>query len=147
MRKPILISVFVIAAVFFILGGNLGEGGCQCNVSTAKLSDAKVCTSLTGNLCDQDHLDIPVSTPVIYASCLLKYAPSGTKVKFSWMYYGDTKLEIGSVVLNSGDNGSTVELYSNLSCPDNGWPAGVYEVIIQVQTDNAMPLVKQFNIN
>ncbi|HBL75702.1 MAG: hypothetical protein A2W90_17480 [Bacteroidetes bacterium GWF2_42_66] len=147
MRKPIIISVIVIVAIFFILGGSFGEGGCQFNISTAKLSDAKICTSLTGNLCDQDNLVLPASTPMIYVTCMLKYAAANTKVKFSWMYYGDTKFEIDNVVLDTGDKVSDLELHSNLPCPDGGWPTGVYEVVIQIQTDNAKPLIKQFNIN
>lgn len=147
MKKPIIISVILIVAIFFILGGSLGKGGCEFNFSTAKLSDAKICTNLNGNLCDQDNLNIPNTAPTIYASCMLKYASSETKVKFSWMYYGDTKFEIDNVVLDTADNMGTLELHSSLSRPDKGWPKGVYEVIMQVQTDNAKPLVKQFNID
>ena len=148
MKKPIIISVILIIAIFFILGGSLGEGGtCQCSISTAKISDAKVCTSLTGNLCDQDFPVISSSVNEIFASCILKYAVAETKVKFSWMYYGDTKFEINHVVLDTGDKTGNLELYSNLSRPNNGWPKGVYEVVIQVQTDNAKPLVKQFEVN
>ena len=77
----------------------MGDGGsCQCNMSTAKVSDAKVCTSLTGNLCDQDFTVISSSANEIYVSCQMKYAVADTKVKFSWMYYGDTKIEIDNVV-------------------------------------------------
>ncbi len=149
MKKPIIISAILIVAIFFVVGGggSFGEGGCQCNVSTAKVSDAKICSSLTGNLCNQDFPVLSSSTPTIYASCLLKYASENTKVKFSWMYYGDTKFEINNIILDTGEKSGDLELHSNLERPDNGWPTGVYEVVIQIQTDNAKPLVKQFNIN
>ena len=147
MKKPIIISVILIVGIFFVLGGSMGEGGsCQCNMSTAKVSDAKICTSLTGNLCDQDFPVISSSAGEIYVSCLLKYSVADTKVKFSWMYYGDTKFEIDNVMLDAGENMGTLELHSSLSRPNKGWPKGVYEVIIQVQTDNAKPVVKQFSI-
>ncbi|MDX9881751.1 MAG: hypothetical protein RBS73_06765 [Prolixibacteraceae bacterium] len=146
MKKPIIISVILIIAIFFILGGSMGDGGCQCNVSTAKISDVKVCASLNGNLCDQDFPVVPASATEIFASCLLKYSVAETKVKFSWMYYGDTKIEIDNVVLDTGDKMGNLELHSSLSRPNKGWPKGVYEVVIQVQTDNATPVVKQFSI-
>lgn len=147
MKKLIIISVILIIGIFFILGGTQGDGGsCQCNVSTAKVSEVKVCTSLTGNLCNQDFPVISSSANEIYASCLLKYAVADTKVKFSWVYYGDTKFEIDHVVLDTGDKAGTLELHSSLSRPRKGWPKGVYEVVIQVQTDNAKPVVKQFTI-
>lgn len=147
MKRPIIISVILIVGIFFVLGGSVGEGGsCQCNMSTAKVSDAKICTSLSGNLCDQDFPVISSSADEIYASCLLKYSVADTKVKFSWMYYGDTKFEIDNVVLDTGSNAGNLELHSSLSRPNKGWPKGVYEVVILVQTDNAKPVVKQFSI-
>lgn len=146
MKKTVIISVVLIAAIFFLLGGSTGEGGCQCNVSTAQVSDAKICNSLTGNVCAQDFPTISSSENEIYASCLLKYATANTKVKFSWMYYGDTKFEIDNVILDTGENSGNLELHSSLSRPTKGWPQGVYEVVIQIQTDNAKPIVKQFSI-
>lgn len=141
MKKTIIILIVIIAAIFFI-----SRGGCEFNVSTAKVTNAKVCTSLSGNLCDKDHPVISTNAAEIYVSCNLKYAISDTKVKFSWYYFGDTKIEIDNVVLNTGDATGNLELHSSLSRPTNGWPKGVYEVVVQVQTDNAEPVVKQFSL-
>ncbi|MDD4192164.1 MAG: hypothetical protein PHI28_12590 [Mangrovibacterium sp.] len=147
MKKTIIISVILIIGILYLLGGGQGDGGsCQCNVSTAKVSDVKICTVLTGNLCDQDYPVISSSAGEIFASCVLKHGVADTKVKFSWMYYGDTKIEIDHVVLDTGDKMGNLELHSSLSRPNNGWPKGVYEVVIQVQTDNAKPVSKQFTI-
>lgn len=120
---------------------------CQCNFSTANIQDVKICTSLEGNVCNQDNPVIDNSAETIYASCLLKNSVSGTKVKFTWIYYGDTKIKIDDVILDTGELSGNLELNSNLSRPDNGWPKGVYEVEIQVQTDNAKPVNKQFTVN
>ena len=101
---------------------------------------------MTEAVCPQDFPELPASTPKIFVSCRLKYSVSNTKVKFSWMYYGETKIKIDTVVYDTGDRIGNLDLYSSLSKPANDWPKGVYEVIIQIQTDNAKPLVKQFNI-
>ena len=101
---------------------------------------------MTEGVCEQDMPELLVSTPKIFVSCRLKYAVSNTKVKYSWMYYGETKIEIDTVIYDIGDRIGNLDLYSSLSKPANDWPKGVYEVIIQIQTDNAKPLVKQFNI-
>jgi hypothetical protein len=147
MKKSIFIAILIIVALLMIIGGNSGDGsGCQCNVSTAKVSDAKICDSMTEGVCEQDMPELLVSTPKIFVSCRLKYAVSNTKVKYSWMYYGETKIEIDTVIYDTGDRIGNLDLYSSLSKPANDWPKGVYEVIIQIQTDNAKPLVKQFNI-
>lgn len=148
MKKKMIISATLVIAILFIFGGGQGDGGsCQCNVSTAKVSELKVCTSLSGKLCSQDLPVLSSAADEIYASCLLKYAVADTKVQFSWLYYGDTKFEIDHVVLNTGDNAGNLELHSSLSRPVKGWPKGVYEVVVQVQTDNAKPVVKQFTID
>lgn len=120
--------------------------GCECSVTTAKLSDAKVCTQLETNLCAQDNTIIDSSSDVIYASCILKGAPENTRVKFTWFYYGDTKFEIDHVVLSTLDKIGNIELHSTLSQPLNGWPKGVYEVRIEIEDVNKEPLVKQFSI-
>jgi hypothetical protein len=56
---------------------------CECSVSTAKVTDAKVCTQLDGSLCTQDSETLPASAQEIYASCILKNAPENTDVKFT----------------------------------------------------------------
>ncbi|MDZ4058846.1 MAG: hypothetical protein U1D64_02265, partial [Bacteroidales bacterium] len=72
---------------------------------------------------------------------------SSTKLKFTCLYYGDTKIKIDDVTLDTGELSGTVELNSYLSQPTNGWPKGVYEVEVLVLTDNAKPVIKQFTIN
>ena len=121
--------------------------GCECSVSTANVKDVKICTSLEGNVCNQDNPVIDNNAATIFASCLLKNSVSGTKVKFTWLYYGDTKIKIDDVILDTGELSGNLELNSNLSRPDNGWPKGVYEVEVQVMTDNAKPVIKQFTVN
>src|SRR5712691_1292553 len=77
-----------------------------CNVSTAHLSDVKVCSSLNKDgECDADSPTFPGMAPVIYCSAKLKNAPSGTKVTFSWKYgsedMGKADVETGSGNINS----------------------------------------------
>lgn len=135
------ISILILPLIALLLSG------CECSVSTANVKDVKICTSLEGNVCNQDNPVIDNSAATIYASCLLKNSVSGTKVKFTWLYYGDTKIKIDDVILDTGELSGNLELNSNLSRPDNGWPKGVYEVEIQVMTDNAKPVIKQFTVN
>ncbi|PKO98080.1 MAG: hypothetical protein CVU13_11655 [Bacteroidetes bacterium HGW-Bacteroidetes-8] len=147
MKKLISKKKIIIAALILILSGAFAMTGCECSVSTANVQDVKICTSLSGNLCNQDSPTLGDTSPTIYVSCLLKNSVSATKVKFTWMYYGDTKIKIDDVTLDTGELSGTVELNSYLSRPTNGWPKGVYEVEIQILTDNAKPVLKQFTIN
>ncbi len=117
-----------------------------CEYSSATISDAKICTSLNGNICSSDDEVIQGNPATIYASCALKYAPENTEIKFSWYYYGQTKIEIDNVILNSGTNGTDLDVFSSLSRPNNGWPNGDYEVVIQLMIEGKDPLVKQFKI-
>jgi hypothetical protein len=145
--KALLISKVQRIVILSMLIISIGMTSCNFNISTAKITDVKICDGLIGNLCEQDNSELPSSVSTIFSSCLLKNATPETKVKFTWIYYGDTKFEIDAVMLDTEDKSGDVELNSSLSRPNNGWPNGVYEVVIQVQTDNSEPLVKQFNIN
>lgn len=142
MKKRTIIILVIIAAILFIVA----KGGCEFNVSTAKVANVKVCTALSGELCNSDNPVLSTATNDIFVSCVLKNSIADTKVKFTWLYYGDTKIEIDNVVLNTGDRIGKLNLHSSLSRPNNGWPIGVYEVVVQVQTDNAKPVVKQFSV-
>jgi len=139
-RTRVILKIIVIGLFITV------SSGCKFHVPTATITDAKVCTTLIDNLCDKDLPILPVSSHEVFVSCLLKYSIADTKVKFTWYYHGETKMEIDYVVLNTGDNIGKQNLSSSLSRPANGWPKGGYEVVIQVQTDNANPLNKQFLI-
>lgn len=147
MKKFIYRKQITTAAFVLLLTGVVAVTSCECSVSTANIQDVKICTSLSGNLCNQDSPTLGDTSPTIYVSCLLKNSVSATKVKFTWMYYGETKIKIDDVTLDTGELTGTVELNSYLSRPTNGWPKGVYEVEILILTDNAKPVVKQFTIN
>ncbi len=140
MKRKHYVWILVIGFLFYLIY----TGGCE--FSSASISDGKVCTSLNGSVCDSDNSTISGNPSVIYASCKLKYAPESTDIKFTWYYYGQTKFEIDHGTLNSGTNGSNVDVYSSISRPNNGWPAGEYEVVMQVMIDGKDPLIKKFEI-
>ncbi|MCB9016173.1 MAG: hypothetical protein H6541_10295 [Lentimicrobiaceae bacterium] len=118
----------------------------SCNVSTANIADVKVCESVTDNQCPQDNPMFGTSTPVIYCSIVVKNAPAETPVTFTWYYQGDSRIKIDAVTINTPDGGTTFNMQSSLNIPNNGWPAGVYEVEIALGTDNSEPVVKSFVI-
>lgn len=133
-------KLYLLFFAMIILGLN------SCEVSTARLTDPKVCTSLTEDLCENDMPEISTQAGELAASCKLKNAPPNTKVKFTWMYYGETKITIDDVTFDSGSEGTSLNLNSTLSRPNNGWPKGVYEVEMQILIENKKPLIKQFTI-
>lgn len=137
--KKFILSFAAITMMFAI-------NGCECSVSTATITDAKVCTTLEGNLCNQDNTTLPSSAQVIYASCVLKNAPENTIVKFTWSYLGEKTIEIDSVELSTGDKIGNVDMNSSLSVPNNGWPTGLYQITMELVGVSGKPVVKQFNI-
>lgn len=110
-----------------------------CNVSTANLSDVKLCTEKnSSNICDGSASTFPASTPVIYCSANLKNAPSGTKVTFEW--------KLGNESLGKADvETSTGTVVSNWSTGGAVEP-GSYSVTVKINTDNATPITKEFTI-
>ena len=129
--------------VFFLLIPFLMN---QCNISTANLTDVKMCDQLTASECEEDMITFTNSTTAFYVSCHLNNAPAATEVTFSWYYYGDEKILIDEVTMVSEDTGTSFIMSSNLSIPDNGWTVGNYEVSVKINTDNAEPVVKAFKV-
>jgi hypothetical protein len=125
------VMLVVIGAVCYMLPA--------CNVSTANLSDVKLCTEKNSSgVCDSDASTFPASTPVIYCSANLKNAPSGTKVTFEWKHSGqsmgkaDVETSSGTVSSNFTTNGAV--------------EPGSYSVTVKINTDNATPITKEFTI-
>jgi hypothetical protein len=133
--KKINLKSFVILALIGTFCYTLPA----CNVSTANLSDVKLCSEKnSGGVCDADASTFPVSTPVIYCSANLKNAPSGTKVTFEWKH-GSESLGKADVETSSG----TVS--SNFTTNGSVEP-GKYSVTVKINTDNAKPETKEFTI-
>lgn len=109
-----------------------------CNVSTANLSDVKLCTSLSSGVCSSDNATFHATDPVIYCSAVLKNAPSGTKVTFEWKHgsesLGKADVELSSGTVNSNwTTGGAIE-------------PGKYSVTVKINTDNATPVTKEFTV-
>lgn len=122
----------------------LALAGAACNVSTANLSQVRSCTELKDGKCEKDMATIPAKTPVIYVSTNLNNAPDGTELTFKWRYLEGDGVDITSVKLETKDGENTAQ--SSLTQPDAGWPAGKYEVILELGTDNSTPVHKRFEV-
>jgi hypothetical protein len=110
----------------------------SCNVSTANLSDIKLCSSLNGSDCNGDASSFHGDVPAIYCSANLKNAPSKTKVIFEWKHEGESlgKAEVES---ESGVLNSTFR-------PNSALEPGKYSVTVKIATDNAAPVSKEFTV-
>ncbi|PSB58706.1 hypothetical protein [Chamaesiphon polymorphus] len=101
----------------------------------------------TDKECTSDTSTFGKDTPKLFATADLNNAPEGTKVKIDWKYLGGeagTAAEIDSIDLETKSNMTTIT--SHLSAPSKGLPAGKYEVVMSLDTDNSKPISKQFSI-
>ena len=132
----------------FVLS-TLAATACSFNVSTATLENIKMCVERPENqTCASDTAQFNTTTPKIFATADLKYAPEGTKVKIDWKYLGGDTVkatDIASVDLVTKSDTNIV--FSNLNAPPNGLPEGNYEVVISLGTDNSKPISKQFSVS
>lgn len=130
-----LITIFIGTAFFT-----------SCNLTTAKISDVKMCEQPEGKLCPADQIVFSTNAAELYISCKLNNAPQGTKVKFSWFYLGEEKIFIDEVTLTVEDGRTEYDLNSSLSRPNNGWPIGNYEVRLMIDENEASTIAKTFSI-
>ena len=137
--KKIITSFVAIAFIMLI-------SSCEFNFNTANIDDVKICTSIYDNQCPTDNPNFSTGTPEIFVSCHLNNPPNNTNVKFSWIYYGQSKITIDEVTLNSGEQMGTLNLQSSLSRPNNGWPVGEYEVVITILGTEKEAIVKKFTV-
>ncbi len=131
-----LLTVLSVIGVVFLSGVFM-----SCNVSTANLSDVKVCSSLNGSECSSDVLIFTPDVSAIYCSASLNNAPSGTKVVFEWKHEGEIigKAELEASSVSSGSINSSFK-------PSAELPVGKYSVTVKINTDNAKPVTKEFKV-
>ena len=125
----VFFALILALSVFFVQA---------CNVSTANLSDVKLCTEKSDAGCSSDAASFPVSSPVVYCSANLKNAPSDTKVTFEWKHDGQS---LGTADVTSA--GGVVISNMNIN---GALEPGKYSVTVKINTDNAKPVTKEFTL-
>ncbi len=108
----------------------------SCNVSTANLSDVKLCSSLSGNTCGEDVTKFGSDVSAIHCTANLNNAPAKTKVMFNWKKDGEG-IGNAEVEAESGYVSSTFT-------PSEPMPPGKYSVTVKIETDNSKPVTKEF---
>lgn len=111
----------------------------SCSVTTANLSDVKICTSTeSSGECTSDISSVSGSSPIIYCTAQLKNAPSGTKVIFEW--------KKGSESMGKADVESASGVVSSTFKPSGTLEPGKYSVTVRIDADNPKPVTKEFSI-
>lgn len=111
----------------------------SCSVSTASLSDVKLCSSVSGNDCSGDASSFHADVAAIYCTANVKNAPSKSKVTFEWKHEGTA---MGKAEVET-DGGSVKSTFT----PSGTLEAGKYSVTVKLGTDNATPITKEFTID
>ncbi len=133
-NSGILKSLFVFA-VFGALIGMLPA----CNVSTANLSDVKLCTSKgSSGDCQSDMAKFPADVQVIYCTASVNNAPEHTKITFEW--------KKGSESMGKADVETSSGVVSSNFSPNAVLEPGTYSCTVKINTDNAKPVTKEFTI-
>jgi hypothetical protein len=143
MKRALLAPVLALSAMILITLALYG-----CNVSTANLSNIKICDKLDGNACSSDMGTIDKNAAVFHVTADLNNAPAGTKIKIDWRYLsgelGNTPQDIDSVTVTSEEDSQTLE--SSLERATPAWPRGDYEVVLKIDTENSEAVHKQFSV-
>lgn len=110
------------------------------------LSDLKVCDDPDAtDTCNRDKSSFTPDTPMIYLSGAIDEVPVGTEITINWRYLGGEagdEQDIDSVVLTADETPNV--FFSNLEAPDNGWPTGDYEIVIEL--DGKKAATKEFSV-
>ncbi len=125
-RKGLLIAVLGLLALLIVLA--IANGG-EIGFSTANISQPAMASSVDASTKQPVNKTDVFSTqnPVIYATILVKNAPSDTKITAKWTYV-DGSVDIGTVNFQTTQTSQYVAFH--LTKPDSGFPVGAYKVEI-----------------
>lgn len=133
--KTKVLSLFLIASCVFVMAA-------ACEVTTANITDVRMCDNSQNLQCPADNPSFTTTTPEIFCTVVLNNAPEGTQITASWYYLEDEQTFIDSAMLLSEETASDLEFL--LTKPTNDWPTGNYKVELQI--NNEEPLVKEFSV-
>ncbi len=125
-RRGCLISILAVIVLFIVLA--IANGG-EFRFSTANISEPAMASSVDPvSMKPVSKTDVfSPQSPIIYATALVKNAPSDTKISAKWIYV-DAKIDIATVDVKTTQTNQYVAF--NLTRPANGFPAGEYKVEI-----------------
>ena len=129
--SSVISTVLLVLTVIFF-----AELITSCNVSTANLSDVKLCSSLSGNTCSEDVMKFGSDVSAIHCTANLNNAPPKTKVLFNWKKDGEG---IGNAEVEA-ESGYVRSTFT----PSEPIPPGKYSVTVKLETDNSKPVIKEF---
>jgi len=117
--KSFLLILVAAALIVFAVG-------CSFSVSTAKIEDALMTTSIDANgMPGEQVVSYSSNAPVLYASAKLLNAPDNTSIRIVWTYLTGDQL-MDEITLDSGDI-SDRYIYSSYE-PSSALPEGNYQV-------------------
>ena len=138
MNKVITASrtFFALAVIAIVCFCNMYP---SCSVSTASISDAKICSQIgSDGSCSNDASSFSMNTPVIYFTATLKNAPADTKITFEWKHNGES---MGKADVKSGSG----IINSTFKSPGTLDP-GKYSCTAKINIDNSDPITKEFTV-
>ncbi len=142
----VVITVFIVALVI----ASMPLIGCGSSSSEASLNKVTLASSV-----DKDNKPVDATSlfssddPAIYCSVEFSSIPDDSQLKADWVYLrgeldGVTNQTIDSVNMSAEGSGY---IATDLSRPDNGFPAGNYEVILYLNGEEETREPFQVQIN
>lgn len=117
---------------------------CEFSVTTAKLSDSKVCGDLNStDGCADDVLIFEEVPDTIFAVSKLINAPKGTEVRYYWYQFLDEDFVLLDSISYKSQNTNEL-LHSHIAT--SGLPLGKYRVVTRIIADNRDQIVKDFEL-
>ncbi len=111
-----------------------------CSFTTANYSDLHMASEIDA---DNNPLTITdtfsADSPVIYVTGSMNNAPEGTMIAAEWIYAEEnppTFIDVAELEVNEISS----SFHFSMTRPDNGWPAGEYEVNLYIDDELAETL-------
>jgi len=145
MHKIFMIFAAGLLSMMMVACGNKKD---EKKDSTPKLTDAKLCSEVSGTSCKEDETSFYGNgTDTIHFMARFDNAPAKAKVKVTW-YYSETGDEdkYQEILVANCQVESDATIHAKLFLMTPGWPYGKYQVVAVPEIEGVMSVVKDFTI-
>jgi hypothetical protein len=117
---------------------------CEFSVTTAKLTESKVCGTISSSAgCDEDVKVFTEIPDTIYAISKLSNAPKGTEIRYYWYQFLQGEYTLLDSLSYKNEH-SSERIHSHIRT--DLLPLGKYRVVTRIMADNRDEVVKDFEL-
>ncbi|NEQ95382.1 MAG: hypothetical protein F6K30_01400 [Cyanothece sp. SIO2G6] len=128
------VALWVVVSRAMILAISIAVVSCSRTPTENRIQDIVICAYNESHECDRPIAEFSQPPSLLMATAEIAEVPVDQQIIVEWRYLADeSDMPLVISTLNYAKTSSEIiSMFAVLGQPDNGWPVGVYEIVLSV---------------